>query len=108
MTAWWWLVAAVAAEAVGLGALRASRGLRRPVAAVLAFAGLEGSVLLVGRAIVDGVSLAVGYGVWTGAGIGFAAVGGVVVFGDRLTRRQVAGLGLVLVGVLALNLGAGW
>lgn len=107
MTSTWWLVAAVVSEAIGLGALRASRGLRRPLATVLAFAGIEGSVVLVGRAIVSGVSLAVGYAVWTGAGIAFAALGGVMVFGDRLTRRQALGLALVLVGVVFLNAGGG-
>ena len=101
-----WLVAAVIVEAVGLGGLRASRGLRRPLPAVLAFAGLEGSTVLVGQAITRGVSLAVAYGVWTGAGIGFAALAGSVLFGDRLTRRQAAGLGLVLLGVVLLQVGA--
>jgi multidrug transporter EmrE-like cation transporter len=107
MTSTWWLVAAVVAEAIGLGALRASRGLRRPLATVSAFVGIEGSVVLVGQAIVAGVSLAVGYAVWTGAGIAFAALGGVLVFGDRLTRRQSLGIGLVLVGVALLNAGGG-
>ena len=106
MTSTWWLVAAIVSEAVGLGALRASRGLRRPLATVLAFVGIEGSVVLVGRAIVTGVSLAVGYAVWTGAGIAFAALGGVVVFGDHLSRRQGLGLALVLVGVVLLNAGS--
>ena len=101
-----WLAAAVVAEALGLGGLRASRGLRRPLPAVLAFAGLEGSTVLVGQAITRGVSLAVAYGVWTGAGIGFAALAGSVVFGDRLSRRQTAGLGLVLLGVVLLQVGA--
>lgn len=107
MTSTWWLVAAVICEAIGLGALRASRGLRRPPATVLAFAGIEGSVVLVGQAIAAGVSLAVGYAVWTGAGIAFATLGGVLVFGDCLTRRQGLGLGLVLVGVVFLNAGGG-
>ena len=107
MTSTWWLVAAVVSEAIGLGALRASRGLHRPLPTVLALLGIEGSVVLVGRAIVDGVSLAVGYAVWTGAGIAFAALGGVVVFGDRLTRRQALGLALVLLGVVFLNAGGG-
>lgn len=107
MISTWWLVAAVVAEAIGLGALRASQGLRRPLPTVLAFAGIEGSVVLVGQAIAGGVSLAVGYAVWTGAGIAFAALGGILVFGDRLTRRQGLGLGLVLVGVAFLHAGGG-
>lgn len=106
MTTTWWLIASVVAEAIGLAALRASRGLRRPLPAVLAFVGMEGSVVLIGQAIVGGLSLAVGYAVWTGAGIAFAALGGVLVFGDRLTRRQALGLGLVMVGVTLLNAGS--
>lgn len=105
MSALGWLIAAVATEVVGLASLRASRGLRRPTAAVLAFAGILGSTALIGQATVSGMSLAVAYGVWTGAGIGFATLGGVALFGDQLDRRQVVGLGLVLVGVIVLNLG---
>ena len=62
-------------------------------------------MVLVSRALDAGLSLAVGYGVWTGAGVASTALVGVFAFGDRLDRFQVIGLALVLAGSLLLHLG---
>ena len=105
MSAGLWISAAIVLQCLGLAGLRASDGLTRPALAVVAYVGLVGSILPVGRAIESGMSLAVAYSLWTGAGIAFAAVGGVVFFGDHLTRRQVLGLVLLLVGLVAVEAG---
>lgn len=105
MSAGWWITLGMLLQCGGIAALRASDGLRRPLLAVAAYVGLVGSILPVGRAIEHGMPLAVAYSLWTGAGIAFAAVGGVVLFRDQLTRLQVAGLVLLLVGVVALEAG---
>jgi small multidrug resistance pump len=101
------LISAVATQVVGISALRASAGLRRPWWAVLTFVGLGGSVVLIAQALARGLSLAVGYGIWTGSGIALAAVVGAVFFGDRLGKVHVVGLALVVLGVLAMNVGGG-
>ncbi len=105
MSAGAWIAAAMALQCLGLAALRASGGLRRPGLTVVAYVGLVGSILPVGRAIEVGMPLAVAYSLWTGVGIAFAAVGGVVFFGDHLTRRQVLGLVLLVVGLVAVQAG---
>lgn len=105
MSAGLWISAAMILQCVGLAALRSSGGLTRPALAVAAYAGLVGSILPVGRAVEAGMPLAVAYSLWTGAGIAFAAVGGVVLFGDHLTRRQVLGLVLLLIGLVAVEAG---
>ncbi len=105
MSAGAWITIAVALQVVGVTGLRASDGLRRPGWALVAFGGLVGSIFPVGLAIDAGMSLAVAYSLWTGAGIAFAAMGGAMIFGDTLSRRQQVGLLLVLVGVIALESG---
>ena len=100
-----WLVGAVAAQVVGIGALRASAGFRRPGFAVLTLVGIGTSVALMSRALVSGVSLAVGYGIWTGSGIALATLGGAAVFGDRLGRRELLGVALVVLGVVVVHAG---
>lgn len=102
--AWVWLAAGVLAQWGFIAALRVSDGLRRPRWVVATFALMIASLGAVAVAIDRGLSVAVAYGVWTGAGILLAALTGVVVFGDRLTGPQRAGLALVLAGVVALNL----
>jgi small multidrug resistance pump len=94
------LAGAVVAQGLSLGAMRASDGLRRAAWVVVAFAAMGTSVLLMARALDAGMSLAVGYGVWSGAGIGLAAATGSLVFGDRLARVHLVGLALVLGGVV--------
>lgn len=103
-TAWLWLAAGVLAQWGFVAALRASSGLRRPGWAVVTFVLMIASMGAVAVAIDGGLTVAVAYGVWTGAGILLAAVTGAVVFGDRLSGPQRLGLALVLAGVVALNL----
>lgn len=105
MIAWRYLAGGVIAQVGGITSLRLSDGMRTMVPTVLTFLGIGVSVVLVSRALNAGLSLAVGYGVWTGAGIASTAVVGAVAFGDRLDRVQLAGLALVFIGALILQLG---
>lgn len=105
MIAWLYLAGGVVAQVGGITSLRLSDGMRQVAPTVLTFLGIGVSVVLVARALAAGLSLAVGYGVWTGAGIASTALVGVLAFGDRLDRVQIAGLCLVLIGSLALQLG---
>ena len=95
------LAGSVLTQAVGVAATRATDGLRRPGWVALAFLAMACSVTLMARALHHGLSLAVGYGIWSGAGIAFAAISGTVLFGDRLAGRQIVGLVLVAAGVAA-------
>ena len=56
--------------------------------------------------ILHGVSLAVGYGIWTGSGIALATIGGAAFFGDRLGARQLLGVGLIVLGVVVVHAGS--
>jgi small multidrug resistance pump len=96
------MVGAVLAQALCLPATRASLGLRRPGWVLVAFAAMGLSVALMARALALGVPLAVGYGIWSGCGIVTAAASGVLVFHDRLARVHVAGLALVVAGVVLI------
>ncbi|WP_158605595.1 DMT family transporter [Amycolatopsis panacis] len=96
------LSASVAAQVAGITAIRAADGLRRRGWVVAALAGIGVSVALMSRALQAGLPLAVGYGIWSGAGITCAALGGVVFFGDRLSRTHLIGLGLIVAGVVTV------
>ena len=92
----------VLAQGLCLPATRAARGLRRPVWVLVAFAAMAVSVALMSRALALGVPLAVGYGIWSGAGMATAAAAGSLVFHDRLDRGHAVGLVLILAGVLLI------
>lgn len=96
------LVGSVLTQGLTVGAARASDGLRRRAWVVTAFASMAVSVVFMAQAIARGLSLAVGYGIWSGAGIALATATGVVVFGDRLARVHAVGLALVFAGVVVV------
>lgn len=67
---------------------------------LLAFTMLAGSLRL-------GMPLGVAYGIWAAAGVALTAVAARYFFNEPLTRRMIGGIGLILVGVLLIELGAG-
>jgi small multidrug resistance pump len=53
------------------------------------------------------MAVGVAYGVWAASGIALTAVIARVAFGEPLTRTMGAGIALVALGVLLVELGAG-
>jgi small multidrug resistance pump len=66
---------------------------------LLAFAGLA-------VALSEGMGLGVAYGIWAATGVAATALLSKVIFGEPLTWTMVAGLGLIMGGVLLVELGA--
>ena len=100
------LSVSVVCQVSGMLALRLSRGVRLLAYTVASLTLIAVSVACMAKALASGLSLAVGYGIWSGAGIALSAISSRVLFHDRLTRRQVLGLVLVSFGVAAVRLGA--
>jgi small multidrug resistance pump len=95
----------VVTQVSGMLALRLSQGMRRLAYTAACLILIAVSVGCMAQALASGLSLAVGYGVWSGAGIALSAISSRVLFHDRLTRRQILGLVLVSAGVAAVRLG---
>ncbi|WP_445255503.1 DMT family transporter [Nocardioides aurantiacus] len=104
MGPWGWLAAAVVTQWASVLALRLSQGFTRAGWTALALVTTVASIGCVSVALTEGVSLAVAYGLWTGAGVALAVLTGVALFGDRMSRVQVAGVVCVVAGVVALRL----
>ena len=52
------------------------------------------------------MSLGVAYGIWSAAGVALTAVASRVLFKEPLTLVMILGLGLIMGGVLLIELGA--
>lgn len=65
----------------------------------LAFAALTVS-------LAEGMALGVAYGVWAACGVAATAVLSRLFFEDPLTKPMIAGIGLIIGGVLLVELGA--
>ena len=102
--AWVLLVLAIAAEVVGTLSLKASDGFSRlwPSVAVVVGYGLAFTLLAFALKTLD---VGPAYALWAGLGTVGAAVGGWLVFGERMNLLTISGIAIVIIGVVAITLG---
>jgi multidrug transporter EmrE-like cation transporter len=103
-TAWLFLVAAICAEVLGTSLLPRTDGFRRtgPTIAVLA---LYGAALYGLSLALRALDVGVAYAVWAGVGTAAIAAIGMLILHEPRSASKVLGIGLVVAGVVALNLG---
>ncbi|MBV2360782.1 QacE family quaternary ammonium compound efflux SMR transporter [Thalassococcus sp. CAU 1522] len=97
------LAFAVLAETIGTTALQASQQFSRlgpSVIVVLAYAAAFYLLALALKFIPVGVA----YAIWSGLGIVLIALIGFAVFGQRLDLPAIAGIGLIMAGIVVIQL----
>ncbi len=100
------LLGAIVFEVIGTLSLRvAANGRSGFYAAVALSYGVAFTMLLGSLRL--GMPLGVAYGIWAAAGVALTAVASRYLFGEPLTRRMIGGMGLIMVGVMLIELGAG-
>jgi small multidrug resistance pump len=100
---WIYLAVAVLFETIGTTALKASDGLTRAwpsLVVVIAYALSFWLLALVLRVIPVGVA----YAIWSGLGICLIALIGWALFGQKLDAPALFGIGLIMAGILVINL----
>lgn len=100
------LALAIASEVVATVSLKLSEGFTRLVPSVVVVVGYLAAFALLSQALSRGLGVGVAYGLWAAAGVALVAIAGTVLLGESLTWVQIGGIGLVIAGVLALELGA--
>lgn len=103
MKAWLLLAAAIVCEVAATSALKASDGFTRPLPTLAVVAGYGIAFFLLSLTLRT-LPVGVVYAVWSGAGVALIALIGWVVFGQRLDAPALLGIGLIVAGVLVLNL----
>ncbi|MBT2410018.1 multidrug efflux SMR transporter [Streptomyces sp. ISL-12] len=98
------LVGAIAAEVAGTTAMKYSEGFSRLVPSLLTVAGYVISFTLLAQTLKT-LSVGTAYAIWSGLGTAAIATIGVVFMGEGMTAAKAAGIGLIIVGVVVLNLG---
>ena len=104
MRKWALLAGAIATEVIGTMSLRALQDNRLWLIAVVA--GYTTSLYLVTKVWQAGMPVGVAYGIWGAVGTATTAVLGMIIFGEPLTPAIVIGIGLIIAGVLAVELGS--
>ncbi|MGH3098241.1 MAG: DMT family transporter [Streptosporangiales bacterium] len=99
------LAAAILCEVSGTVALRLSEGFSKLGPSVFAIAGYVAALGLLSIVLKRGLTIGVTYAIWSACGIALVAFIGALAFDERLSWIQIAGVGFVIAGVAALELG---
>jgi small multidrug resistance pump len=94
---------AIVSEVAATVALRYSEGFTRLAPSVVVVAGYGVSFWLLALVLRE-MSIGATYAVWSAVGTALIAAIGVFAFGEPATALKVASLGLIILGVVGLNL----
>lgn len=106
MNKWLMLGIAIALEVGATLSLRAMSGLEHPWFLAAVVAGYVGAFYFVAKLLETGMPVGVAYGVWAASGVALTAILGSLLFGDPLTWQVGAGIGLIIGGVLLVEIGS--
>ncbi|MEH3142044.1 MAG: SMR family transporter [Mycobacterium kyogaense] len=99
------LMGAIASEVTGTLALRVAAGGRRIFYGVVLI-GYVVAFTLLSASLQHGMPLGVAYGIWAAAGVALTAAASRILFREPLTPTMLTGMGLIVAGVLLVELGA--
>lgn len=100
---WLYLFIAIVAEVIATSALKTTAGFTRPLPSLVVVAGYGVAFYCLALTLRT-LPVGIAYAVWSGIGIVLVSVVGWVLFGERLDGAALAGIGLILAGVLVINL----
>lgn len=104
MNMWLVLAGAIGIEVFATLGLRASDGLRVKAWIAPVVLGYLASFYLLWLTLRLGMPVGIAYGVWTACGVALVAVIARYVFDDPLTVTMMIGIGLIVSGVLTIEL----
>lgn len=97
---------AIAAEVAATTAMKYSEGFTRLWPSLITAVGYLLSFALLAQTLKT-VSIGTAYAIWSGVGTAAIATIGLLAFGETLTAAKLAGLALIVAGVVVLNMGGG-
>lgn len=103
MNGYAWLAIAIVAEVIGTSTLKASEGFTRLLPSVVTAIGYGVAFYCLSHSMKT-VPVGVGYAIWSGVGIVLITAIAWVAFKQRLDLPALAGMGLIISGVLVINL----
>jgi small multidrug resistance pump len=97
------LLAAIVLEVIATSALQASQQFTRLGPSLLVVVGYAGAFYCLSLAL-RGIPVGVAYAIWSGLGIVLISGVGWLVYGQKLDLPALLGIGLIMAGVLVVNL----
>lgn len=100
---WIYLSIAIVAEVIATSFLKASDGFTKLLPSLAVVAGYVTAFFFLSLTLKE-IPVGVAYAVWSGAGVTLIAAIGWIFLGQKLDAAAIAGMGLIVAGVVVLNL----
>lgn len=103
MQFWFFLAGAIALEVAGTTSMKLSAGFARLGPSLLIFIFYAMSFAALTFAL-KGIDVSLAYAIWSGIGTALITIIGVLYFQEPLTLLKTISVGLIVIGVIGLNL----
>ena len=104
MKQWIFLVGAIVSEVAATLSLKA--GMENPLFYIIVAVGSAAAFIFLTKALKMGMALGVAYGIWGASGVALTAVLSNLIFKEPLTAIMIAGIIVIIIGVLMIELGS--
>ena len=101
--AWLYLTIAIVAEVIATSFLKASDGFTKLLPSLAVVVGYAAAFFFLSLTLKE-IPVGVAYAVWSGIGVTLIAAIGWIFLGQKLDAAAIAGMGLIVAGVVVLNL----
>jgi len=99
---WVYLLLAIVSEVVATSALKSSESFSRLWPSVLTVVGYGVAFYLLSLTLRE-MPVGIAYAIWSGVGIVLVSLAAVVLFGQKLDLPALIGMGLIVAGVIVIN-----
>ena len=106
MTTWLLLAVAIVAEVIATSALKSARGFTRLWPSLIVVSCFSLSLYLMSLTL-ETIPVGVVYAIWSGSGVALITLVGRYVFGQVLDRPALLGIGMIVSGVIVMQLFSG-
>ena len=102
MLSWAYLLTAIVAEVIATSALKASDGFSRLWPSVITVAGYTVAFYCLSLTLRT-IPVGIAYAIWSGLGVVLITIAAWVLFGQKLDLPALIGMGLIVAGVVVMN-----
>ena len=103
MNAYYYLAIAICAEVIATVSMKAIKGFSTPLPLILVIAGYATAFWMLTLGVRT-IPVGVAYAVWAGMGIVMVSVAALFIYGQKLDIPAMLGMGLIVLGVVVIQL----
>ncbi|RGP52712.1 hypothetical protein ASB58_18145 [Pseudomonas abyssi] len=103
MNHWVYLISAIVSEVIATSALKASTGFSKPLPSVVVVVGYLVSFYFLSLTLKT-IPVGIAYAIWSGVGVVLISIVAWLLYGQKLDLPALIGMGLIISGVMVINL----